>query len=452
LRFRWLGWLAAVYAMAAMGCGSDADTTTLVVLVEDCAGLTSDLVQVRVRVQVGGEERAVHDFSLQGAGAVTVPFSFGIAPGPEGPDGRITVIVEGYVAGGGATPAVTYTATDTGFISGQALLLDVCLDTTRTESRPPSTLQVIEPGDEIPGVDAGTPPVDAGTDTGTPPMDAGVDTGTPPVDAGTDEAGVACGTACSGAIGISVPGGRFTPSVSGSSSHQGSCGGSGPEQVYSFTLTSARDVFITTHGASVDTVVYVRACHCEGEEIGCDDDADGRSTSALQLVNLQPGSYHVFVDTNASMSTVVPVDIHITPTSSAGNRCGRPTPLSGATSSGNTCSMTNDQAYSDCMTGAISTSFNGPDRVYYLIVDSPGTVTFDTCSVDTDYDSSLLLASTCVDLDVVACNDDSTACGMSSEERVRSRISESLDPGLYYLWVDGWSTQCGNYTLTTTGL
>jgi hypothetical protein len=459
--------MAAVFALTGAGCGGGGgDTTALVVLVEDCAGLATGLARVRVRIEADGTERASHDFALQGAGATPLPFSFAIAPGDGGANERLTVIVEGYTAADDTTPAVRYIATDTGFLDGQTLLLDVCLDTDRTEARPPSSLRVIDPGAELDAsvMDADTPPQDAGTDTGTPPQDAGTDTGTPPQDAGTDtgtppqdageDASVPCGTACPDTIAITAPGGRFTPSVSGASAHTGSCGGAGgPEQAYAFTLTEPSDVFISTHHSSVDTVVYVRACHCDGQELGCSDGADGRSTSALQLPNLQPGSYHAFVDTKTPMSATIPVDIHITPASEAGNRCGRPTPLTSSPVSGDTCPLTNDHTYTACDDG-FAASFNGHDQVYYVIVDSTRSMTFDTCA-GADYDTSLLLSRTCLVQDVLDCNDDSN-CG-SGPQTPRSRITHTLEPGLYYLWVDGYraamsTDYCGNYTLTTSGL
>ncbi|MFW6050824.1 MAG: hypothetical protein ACODAU_06600 [Myxococcota bacterium] len=438
--------MAALAAMAA-GCGGGGgDATALVVLVEDCAGLAPNLVRVEATVEVGGEARAHHTFALEGTVATSVPFSFGIAPGDGGADERLTVTVEGFTAAGGDVPVVRYTATDTGFVDGQALLLDVCLDGDRTEPRPPGSLRVIDPGDELmrdagTGMDGGTP------DTGTPPVDSGTpDTGTPPGDSG-----VSCGTTCPAAVGLSLPGGRFNASVAGSSSHSGTCGGSGPEQIYTFTLDEPSDVFVSTHHGSVDTVVYVRSCHCNGTELGCNDDADGRESSALQLTDLPAGTYHAFVDTKEAMSVVVPVDIHVTPSGPVGDRCGRPIPLTGGSDSRSTCGMTNVNTGGSC---EFVGSNAGPDRVYYVVVDSATTATFDTCS-GADYDTSLLLSRRCLVQDEVACNDDD--CG-PAPERNRSRIQESLAPGLYYLWADGFyeegvsETDCGNYTLNVAGL
>jgi hypothetical protein len=551
LRFKWLGWLAAVYAMAAMGCSSGGDTTTLVVLVEDCAGLTSDLVRVHARVEAHGETRAEHDFPLEGADAVTIPFSFGIAPGAAGASERITVIVEGYTAAGGSTPTVVYTATNTGFIEDQALLLDVCLDSTRTESRPPSTLRIIQPGDEVvPGVDAGTdattPPTDAGTDTGLP--DVGLPDGTssctttcgsigtctddcspegclPPPEqcngvddncngevddgftcaAGTvtscvtscDSIGTRTCTAsctpgecvppaeicgngeddnCDGVIDsgcqsdcdgtcpsstvVSAPGGRFVGNTTGGPSHTSDgCGGGGPVRTFTFTLESTSDVFLTTHGSDVDTVLYVRSCSCDGEEMGCNDDADGRVTSALQLPNLPNGTYTVFVDTKGSGGSFQ-LDLYISPPGTAGNRCGRPRPLATPTASGTTCGFTNDHT-GECEFPGFE-SFQGPDTVYYFVVDTAGTYTFDTWTGCTDYDTSLALWETCTPSDPEArltCNDDysgnrSMCSPWAGNVRLQSQMSAGLSPGVYYVFVDSvtqGAISCGNYTLTTSG-
>jgi len=136
-----------------------------------------------------------------------------------------------------------------------------------------------------------------------------------------------CGScsACSGATTVSAPGGRYDVTTS-SSGETGSCGDtSGYEATLTFTLTAMSDVFITTHQAgAVDTVLYVRECDCGGTEVACNDDADGRSTSALQLT-LAAGTYNVFVDTAAATGQTIPVDVYVSePGAAAATRRSSP--------------------------------------------------------------------------------------------------------------------------------
>ncbi|MCZ7681315.1 MAG: putative metal-binding motif-containing protein [Sandaracinaceae bacterium] len=101
----------------------------------------------------------------------------------------------------------------------------------------------------------------------------------------------------------------------------------GSEGYLTFTLPTASDVFITTHHAgSTDTVLYVRDCTCGGPEISgaCNDNADGRTTSRLRLLNLPAGTYNVVVDTKTTTSGSIPVDVYITTPGPESDRCGNP--------------------------------------------------------------------------------------------------------------------------------
>ncbi|MCC7541732.1 MAG: hypothetical protein IT379_36270, partial [Deltaproteobacteria bacterium] len=184
-----------------------------------------------------------------------------------------------------------------------------------------------------------------------------------------------CTGTCADAVEVALPGARATAMPSADTA-SGSCGGAGGADArFTFTITTRSDVFVTTHGSGLDTVVYVRGCACDGTEVGCNDDADGQTSSALSLVDLPGGTYTVFVDTKAAMSVSVSVDILVTPTGQEGDRCGRPLPLVGPTVAGNTCGLTSDNSGPCEYVG----SLDGPDRVYYLVVTSTRSVTLDTC-------------------------------------------------------------------------
>jgi hypothetical protein len=60
-----------------------------------------------------------------------------------------------------------------------------------------------------------------------------------------------------------------------SSSLIGSCGGDGPEATFLFTAPVDGSYLLKTVDSDFDTVLYVRAASCTGEELGCNDDFDG---------------------------------------------------------------------------------------------------------------------------------------------------------------------------------
>jgi hypothetical protein len=89
------------------------------------------------------------------------------------------------------------------------------------------------------------------------------------------------------------------PSVElGSTTHSpanavGRCGGSGPENVYTFELEEPSRVDFLMIG--YDTVLYLRReCEVESSELACNDDA--QDASAHATATLEPGRYYLFAD------------------------------------------------------------------------------------------------------------------------------------------------------------
>ena len=73
-----------------------------------------------------------------------------------------------------------------------------------------------------------------------------------------------------------------------------SCGGAGGDVFFAFTLDSEQAVYLGTVGSQVDTVLAVYANDCEGEQLRCEDDACGVTSS--QFVDILPaGDYLVAV-------------------------------------------------------------------------------------------------------------------------------------------------------------
>jgi hypothetical protein len=275
-----------------------------------------------------------------------------------------------------------------------------------------------------------------------------------------DEGCGAC-VACPGATAVTAPGGRYTQPL-GTSLHTGTCGGAGPEHTLTFTIASASDVFIATHGATVNTVLYVRSCGCSGTEVACNDDADGQTTSMLRLTNLAAGTYQVFVDSAAGSSGSVPVDIYISAPGTQSDRCGNPTfiPAGATTLTGNTCAFTND--YTVAMDAGCPYSGTGAatDRVYYFYLPTSRSVTVSGCTTGTSFDTTFYVRSVCSDgalANQLACNDDSCSGSTTScTAGLRSSITQTLGPGLHYLFIDGYqsgasSCPCGAFAPTLTG-
>ena len=276
-----------------------------------------------------------------------------------------------------------------------------------------------------------------------------------------DEGCGAC-AGCTGAVGVSSPGGRYAVSL-GAHAHTGSCGGAGSEGYLTFTTTSTADVFISTLGSGIDTVVYVRSCTCNGSEVGCNDNSLGHTGSAVHLRDLAAGTYNVIVDTKVAMSAMISVDVSIGAPGASGDRCSDPLPLSAGTASfsGNSCGSVNDydnQLTADCDTTGTG---NAEEEVYYFYVPTTRSVTFDGCTTGSSYDSTFYIRRACNDSSLAnqaICNDD--GCGGSRWSCTggrRSSATVTLTPGLYYLLVDGWSTPpddcaCGSYDVNVTGL
>ncbi len=314
-------------------------------------------------------------------------------------------------------------------------------------------------------------PQDA-TDAIAPPdgpvdLGGGSDTGAvdrPAMDAPAD--GAACGASAlceTGAVTVTLPGGRFTGTTSGSSTDRGSCGGDkAPESVFKLVLTQKSDLFVTTHGTSFDTVIYLRSGCC-GAELACNDDADNRKTSVLGSRGLAAGTYFIFVDgANGGASGDFTVDIYATPsTINATDNCGSPARIANLPVTGTTCGMNDDFTPTmGCLIGPQTTSGDG---VYYFVLDANSTmVTFSTCT-NTCIDTVLYVRDVCTSTVIAnqkSCNDNFCAPPAGSmcapTGPVQSRTTVALGPGVHYLIVDSHTgapaASCGSFTVTPTGV
>jgi hypothetical protein len=284
-----------------------------------------------------------------------------------------------------------------------------------------------------------------------------------------DAADPECMGICPSALAISAPGGRYSQAVSATSGATGSCGGAGGEAFFYFELTAPSDVFLTTHqtgaNGSIDTVLYVRGNDCTtSAEVGCNDNADGLTTSVLRLTNLAAGRYNVVVDTRAVTSGTVWLDAYISTPGATSDRCGAPGNIgAGATMlSGTLIGYTNDYSVSPVASSCPYQSAR-EDRVYYFFLPTARSVTFAGCNMFAQaFDSNLYVRNVCGDGspgNQAACNDDgcSGGNGCLANSRV-STLTRTLGPGLFYLFVDAYSygvTMCdsvGAYQFSVSGI
>lgn len=97
---------------------------------------------------------------------------------------------------------------------------------------------------------------------------------------------------------VALPSGEHTLSsstVSAAGDAQGSCGGSGGDRVYAFTVTRRARFFASVQG--FDAVLYLRsACTDSASEILCRDQ-EGTQSPEILSAELNPGTYFLFIDT-----------------------------------------------------------------------------------------------------------------------------------------------------------
>ena len=251
---------------------------------------------------------------------------------------------------------------------------------------------------------------------------------------------------CAGAATIGGAGGVFTGSTLGAANDlAGGCGGAdGADVVYTFTLAAASDVFITTVGSAIDTVVYLRST-CTRADLGCQDDYSAAALDRRRAAGRQSGGrdYYVIVDRKtAAARGNYRLEVNITADDGAGDRCGQPYEwVPGSTHLCGDTSGASDEYISSCQ------SDTDNDRVYYIVVPTTTTVGFTTCDGGTNYNTLLYLRRACGDQATeFSCNNDDGGCSPST----RSRLPAStLTPGIYYLFVDGSDWWDGNYCVNT---
>jgi hypothetical protein len=215
----------------------------------------------------------------------------------------------------------------------------------------------------------------------------------------------------------------------------GSCGGrGGADVVYAVTVTARSHVRATVGESELSGAVYLeRTCGDATTELGCT--VLQQNTPASVEATLDPGTYYVVVDGDRPDSFgAAKLDVRVTDLVALDRTCRRaPLIRPGRPISGSTVPES-DTFQASCAGGAQSN-----DVVYRLQLRRRQIVRL---ALESDYDGVLHLRRDCTDTtSEIACNDD-------QDDNRHSLIETTLDPGMYYVVVDGFGTgNAGTFTL-----
>lgn len=268
-----------------------------------------------------------------------------------------------------------------------------------------------------------------------------------------------------------------------SNNRRGSCGGDGPERIYTFTLEQPRTLTATATG--FDTVLHLRRACDEGRsQITCDDDSEPPGDRGSRITaDLEPGLYTLMVDAynndvgeytleldfgvqcpdtcnigdavcdgEAGVRACIPdedgcpqiTDVIPCPEGQIctagecyapglGDRCSEATAID---ATDQTLSGDLRQGYRNDHLG--SCGGEGIDRVYTFTTEQR--TRFE--AVTSGYDTVLYLRDACDGQSEVACNDD------IDDDNRGSRLANVLEPGTWFIFVDSYGDTDDAYSLS----
>lgn len=253
-------------------------------------------------------------------------------------------------------------------------------------------------------------------------------------DVTTDAGGGTAGDTCaSPAAAVQGPGQPDT--FDARDDYAGSCGGQGsPDVVYSVNVRNRSRLRATVNVSEYQPVLYLQsACGDAAREVACMNMATPGVTTLEAVV--QPGNYFLIVDgprPNAFGQS--DIDLQFDDLAALDRAC-RSAPMlrPGRTVNGTTMNG-QDRFQATCAGNARSN-----DVVYRLRLTRRQIVRLNMSS---DYDGALHLRRDCADgASEIACNDD-------QPDNRHSYIEQTLDPGTYFVVVDGFAQgNLGTYTL-----
>ena len=227
-----------------------------------------------------------------------------------------------------------------------------------------------------------------------------------------------------------IPGaGTYSASTRGlTSNYTLSCGSSGADAIFAFTLTEPKDVRVSASGGSGTTSIAIRsAASCTGTtDLRC---GSGASASALSR-SLPAGDYTILVKTATAVAFDLVVAIDDPTTVPPVDTCAAGTLdiSAGGTFTGNFEDVNNDYQLS-CHTGMFK------DAAYLLVLPSPKDVVL---TANTGTDTYMALVTDCTLGTSLNCQHETTTT-------LRRR---SLPAGTYYVIVESASATAMSWTLT----
>lgn len=251
-----------------------------------------------------------------------------------------------------------------------------------------------------------------------------------------DPTPVPAGDVCGNAIPLTL-GTRTTGSLVGLEDDlDTTCGFDYPEAVYSFTITERRDVLVEVDAGTSYFNASVRpSCADSATQLRCSAGAPIRQ----RFRDIAPGTYFVIVESSRAGTFAITVtDSAPTPTTVVSGNDGCDTayvvPATGGFFTGNTAAMTND--YTTAVCGA-----NAGSRDVAFQIDLTSRQRVVASTEGSSFDTVIYMMSpTCLSGFDMFCSDDAGG--------VWSLIDQTLDPGTYYLAVDGYGTaSAGAYAL-----
>ncbi len=227
----------------------------------------------------------------------------------------------------------------------------------------------------------------------------------------------------------------------------GTCGGAGGDVVYRFDVSelSNFDVTVTPRNVNLRPSVYLRGVTCTGGELGCAAAGTNGSNAFLRVGALQPGTYYLWVDNANTNSGEYELNAHLRPPA-AGDTCGGPKPLTFSNGpAGGTASDNGDTStFFANSTGSCAAGVS-PDVVYTFTTNAVLDFRATATTTNTSFQPALYLRAASCDVGTErACNAAALAGGSAS------LAVPSLQPGTYYLWVDGAAGTAGPYALSAS--
>ncbi|MBI3184236.1 MAG: PPC domain-containing protein [Myxococcales bacterium] len=226
------------------------------------------------------------------------------------------------------------------------------------------------------------------------------------------------------------------------------CFASGPDVVYTFTTTSTGNLTatVTPSTTGLRPTVYLRGSTCAtGSEYACQSATSSGGTATLSYTSLPPGTYYLFVDGYSSTS-YGGFTLSATLSTSgggSGENCTSPytLPLSGGSFGTATVTGTTVGHLSDTTT---SCGGAGPDVVYTFATTTSRTFSATLTAQTTALDPVLSIRSSsgCSGTTGILGYQCGAAGGTASVGPV------SLTAGTYYVWVDGFGSTQGAYSLS----